>query len=218
MKVGPRRSRVAAITGWPAKRSLRGSAHWSGFAKASGDNLHCCASRRLERVKGIEPSSSAWKAVALPLSYTREAATFRTIRPTCQDGATDSWAKVGLPTEAARIILAGPPSPRLRAPTFTARGAKVGVPTEAARDRSTSPPSPSGFGGQPSLASRAKVGGGSRTRTYEGVASGFTVRPLCRSGHSPNSSGRLPAKTSGNCTAFGCGGGISANRIGLSIE
>ena len=27
--------------------------------------------RQLERVKGIEPSSSAWKAVALPLSYTR---------------------------------------------------------------------------------------------------------------------------------------------------
>ena len=30
------------------------------------------ARRRLERVKGIEPSSSAWKAVALPLSYTRK--------------------------------------------------------------------------------------------------------------------------------------------------
>ncbi len=28
-------------------------------------------SRVMERVKGIEPSSSAWKAVALPLSYTR---------------------------------------------------------------------------------------------------------------------------------------------------
>ena len=26
---------------------------------------------RLERVKGIEPSYSAWKAAALPLSYTR---------------------------------------------------------------------------------------------------------------------------------------------------
>ena len=26
---------------------------------------------QLERVKGIEPSSSAWKAAALPLSYTR---------------------------------------------------------------------------------------------------------------------------------------------------
>jgi hypothetical protein len=33
-----------------------------------------CASnllKTLERVKGIEPSSSAWEAVALPLSYTR---------------------------------------------------------------------------------------------------------------------------------------------------
>jgi hypothetical protein len=29
--------------------------------------------RKLERVKGIEPSYSAWKAAALPLSYTREA-------------------------------------------------------------------------------------------------------------------------------------------------
>ena len=29
------------------------------------------------------------------------------------------------------------------------------------------------------------AGGGGRTRTYEGLASGFTVRPLCRSGHSP---------------------------------
>ena len=37
---------------WLARRSLR-------------------SRRRLERVKGIEPSSSAWKAVALPLSYTR---------------------------------------------------------------------------------------------------------------------------------------------------
>ena len=27
-------------------------------------------------------------------------------------------------------------------------------------------------------------GGGGRTRTYEGLASGFTVRPLCHSGHS----------------------------------
>jgi hypothetical protein len=30
-----------------------------------------------------------------------------------------------------------------------------------------------------------QAGGGGRTRTYEGLASGFTVRPLCRSGHSP---------------------------------
>src|SRR5918993_2524361 len=62
---------------------------------------------KVERVRGIEPPSSAWKAVALPLSYTRVLLRFRS------------------------------------------------------------------------------GGGGSRTRTYEGIASGFTVRPLCRSGHSP---------------------------------
>ena len=32
------------------------------------------ALKRLERVKGIEPSYSAWKAAALPLSYTRAGA------------------------------------------------------------------------------------------------------------------------------------------------
>ena len=37
-----------------------------------------------------------------------------------------------------------------------------------------------------------KNGGGGRTRTCEGIASGFTVRPLCRSGHSPE----------GHCTAL----------------
>ena len=34
-------------------------------------NVHSPLSKNGERVKGIEPSSSAWKAVALPLSYTR---------------------------------------------------------------------------------------------------------------------------------------------------
>jgi hypothetical protein len=36
------------------------------------ENLECkkCL-KTLERVKGIEPSYSAWKAAALPLSYTR---------------------------------------------------------------------------------------------------------------------------------------------------
>ncbi len=37
------------------------------------------------------------------------------------------------------------------------------------------------------LADERGGGGGGRTRTYEGLASGFTVRPLCRSGHSPAS-------------------------------
>jgi hypothetical protein len=29
---------------------------------------------KIERVKGIEPSSAAWEAAALPLSYTRDGA------------------------------------------------------------------------------------------------------------------------------------------------
>jgi hypothetical protein len=40
--------------------------------------------KKLERVSGIEPPSSAWKAVALPLSYTRESQTNPTrIRRLC---------------------------------------------------------------------------------------------------------------------------------------
>src|SRR5215831_12471607 len=72
--------------------------------RASSSTL---AQRRLvERVKGIEPSSSAWKAVALPLSYTR----------------------------AREALHASPSSPRLRRVAFaigrlasrSAAGAKAG--------------------------------------------------------------------------------------------
>jgi hypothetical protein len=35
-----------------------------------------CGGEGLERVKGIEPSYSAWKAAALPLSYTRNGFAF----------------------------------------------------------------------------------------------------------------------------------------------
>jgi hypothetical protein len=44
----------------------------------------------LERVKGIEPSSSAWKAVALPLSYTRATSIYATnSRPRLTNRHTD---------------------------------------------------------------------------------------------------------------------------------
>jgi hypothetical protein len=39
--------------------------------KASLRKIHSKPLKSLERVKGIEPSYSAWKAAALPLSYTR---------------------------------------------------------------------------------------------------------------------------------------------------
>jgi hypothetical protein len=54
----------------------------------------------LERVKGIEPSSSAWKAVALPLSYTRIAAHHTCNRTAFPDNAV-VVGEVGLePTKA----------------------------------------------------------------------------------------------------------------------
>jgi hypothetical protein len=43
-------------------------------------NSHPKSGQVLERVKGIEPSSSAWKAVALPLSYTRARDRHRPVR------------------------------------------------------------------------------------------------------------------------------------------
>ena len=43
--------------------------------------------RQLERVKGIEPSYSAWEAAALPLSYTRDEARFPTDGGRCQVAA-----------------------------------------------------------------------------------------------------------------------------------
>ena len=40
-------------------------------------------------------------------------------------------------------------------------------------------------GRQKSFCKEKGSGGRGRTRTYEGIARGFTVPPLCRSGHSP---------------------------------
>ena len=45
----------------------------NGFSRLVGMEIHEPSKylKTLERVKGIEPSYSAWKAAALPLSYTR---------------------------------------------------------------------------------------------------------------------------------------------------
>jgi hypothetical protein len=45
--------------------------HRNSAAATSAQTAFTYEEQRLERVNGIEPSSSAWKAVALPLSYTR---------------------------------------------------------------------------------------------------------------------------------------------------
>src|SRR4029434_7295545 len=94
----------------------------------------------MERLKGIEPSSSAWKAVALPLSYTR------LLKPEHGMQASEVFPSIS----------------------------------------------------DPVLCLPYTDGGGGRTRTYEGSASGFTVRPLCRSGHSPVSMTSCSAKKRSN--------------------
>jgi hypothetical protein len=45
----------------------------------------CLSDKKLERVKGIEPSYSAWKAAALPLSYTRNTGTHRAFAGKLED-------------------------------------------------------------------------------------------------------------------------------------
>jgi hypothetical protein len=56
----------------PIWRSWRQEVAGKSRAGAASLNIpHKSLILKMERVKGIEPSSSAWKAVALPLSYTR---------------------------------------------------------------------------------------------------------------------------------------------------
>jgi hypothetical protein len=58
----------------------------------------CKSLKALERVKGIEPSSSAWKAVALPLSYTRAREAY--MRARLRQNLRDPSRSAGLPAAA----------------------------------------------------------------------------------------------------------------------
>ena len=65
-------------------------------------------------MKGIEPSSSAWKAVALPLSYTRNSIELASCRisPPSPLGRRRMVGEVGLePTKASQRIYSPPPLP-----------------------------------------------------------------------------------------------------------
>ena len=69
-------SKSGALPTWLHPNDFLGLAHLGGFEPpAHGLEVRCSIllSYRclLERVKGIEPSQPAWKAGALPLSYTR---------------------------------------------------------------------------------------------------------------------------------------------------
>ncbi len=59
----------------------------------------------LERVKGIEPSSSAWKAEVLPLNYTRKLWWLRTE----SNRRHKDFQSFALPTELLSLYLNGGP-------------------------------------------------------------------------------------------------------------
>jgi hypothetical protein len=68
--------------------------------------------KRLERVKGIEPSYSAWKAAALPLSYTRAGGDMQRIR-SLGNGPMSGACEPDLLHECRLSIVPGsPPSVR----------------------------------------------------------------------------------------------------------
>ena len=58
------RVKVSCLTAWRHPNIYR------GFLTAS--RLRLCRLKKLERVMGIEPTRSAWKAEILPLNYTRK--------------------------------------------------------------------------------------------------------------------------------------------------
>jgi hypothetical protein len=58
------RIRPAACLSLQARVARSRLTPWAGISFFTAGN-------EMERVKGIEPSYSAWKAAALPLSYTR---------------------------------------------------------------------------------------------------------------------------------------------------
>ena len=65
-------SRSSEISASPLKNLLSSPATFPDPCSEGGIIAHeTAALEGLERVKGIEPSYSAWKAAALPLSYTR---------------------------------------------------------------------------------------------------------------------------------------------------
>src|SRR6476646_7364152 len=101
-----RRGDVMHYTGAQCKTDERVFAAKIGFqhesleaepsARQRGTGGSQLSPRGLERVKGIEPSSSSWKAVALPLSYTRiNAATYRKLVSRCLPSRSAEGAKAG---------------------------------------------------------------------------------------------------------------------------
>jgi hypothetical protein len=117
-------------------------------------NLKCnlLPESRLERVMGIEPTQSAWKAEVLPLNYTR------LIYAACQIFATR--LPCSLSHTSGQIDLRQPgPYTYSGQNHYSAQNRRPGVPRFTIQLPSEND------------------GGGGRIRTYVGIASRFTVCP-----------------------------------------
>ena len=79
----------------------------------------------MERVMGIEPTYSAWKAAALPLSYTRDGSGIGAGRPWCKPRGVE---KVGKPGKGGEGRPAAPRcGPADCGPALKRTGARVAV-------------------------------------------------------------------------------------------
>ena len=100
---GPERHRVRTDGRAPTLEQAKAdfAAAWEACQQAERDsgsaqNRRTDFGQVMERVKGIEPSSSAWKAVALPLSYTRIRGRGANRRDGCQKRSLSGFRQLTL--------------------------------------------------------------------------------------------------------------------------
>ena len=149
---------------------------WASFIKRSASHL--------ERVMGIEPTSSAWKAEVLPLNYTRLFSAARTQRSTACHPSSHAFFErakiltvftcqtVRISKSVCSLPLGGTANPVTHLVQIVSRGCRP----SAILVRKTKSCNPAILSFASSL--RLQVsGGGGRIRTYVGIASRFTVCP-----------------------------------------
>jgi hypothetical protein len=157
--------RRAAALGRLRANARRSRGGWSG---------------RVERVMGIEPTRSAWKADVLPLNYTRPGGC-----PRGTEGLGRSRARSescpGHPSIGARI------EDRKPSPARVNRAGSTGRADRPTGSRLVEPAARLEPSGDPD---RPWTGGRSRIRTCEGSASRFTVCPRWPLGYPPDACSR----------------------------
>ena len=125
----------------------------------------------MERVMGIEPTSSAWKAEVLPLNYTRPSIIFlvSSFRSRTNILTVLSYQTVGILESIMCVFPKEQPIHRLQL--------LCSKPGCVARIINLNGQNASKQGAESAAACHPISGGGGRIRTYVGLASRFTVCP-----------------------------------------